>query len=249
MKRIYFFLIAMICVVMVACGSQNEDSAEQAALSPTATTEMMADDHSDEAMADDHSDEAMADDHSDEAMADDHSDEAMADDHSDEAMADDHSEEAMADDHSDETMADDHSDDDMMAEEAQMNLPAWQTVALVNAQTGESFSLADFAGKTVYVEPMATWCGNCRQQLGNVQAAKDQLNREDIVFVAVSVETTISNEELAKYAEAQGFDFVWAVLTAESLQAFVGQCGITASICRTIWANIRQSPLDPSLYP
>ena len=52
---------------------------------------------------------------------------------------------------------------------------SWQDLPLTNAQTGETFSLADFAGQTVYVEPMATWCANCRQQLGNVNEAKMQL--------------------------------------------------------------------------
>ena len=41
--------------------------------------------------------------------------------------------------------------------------------------TDQTFTLADFAGKTVYVEPMATWCTNCRQQLGNVTEAKAEL--------------------------------------------------------------------------
>ena len=34
----------------------------------------------------------------------------------------------------------------------------------MDARTGQTFTLADLQGKTVYVEPMATWCTNCRQQ-------------------------------------------------------------------------------------
>src|SRR5215475_4612241 len=45
---------------------------------------------------------------------------------------------------------------------------AWHALPLVNARTGQAFTLADFAGKTVYVEPMATWCTNCRQQMGTI---------------------------------------------------------------------------------
>ncbi|HEX2907728.1 MAG TPA: hypothetical protein VHO69_12745 [Phototrophicaceae bacterium] len=36
--------------------------------------------------------------------------------------------------------------------------PAWQTLPLVNARTGETFTFADLAGKVIFVEPMATWC-------------------------------------------------------------------------------------------
>lgn len=35
--------------------------------------------------------------------------------------------------------------------------PAWQTALLRDARTGETFTLADFAGRTVYVHPMAKW--------------------------------------------------------------------------------------------
>src|SRR5689334_14222167 len=50
--------------------------------------------------------------------------------------------------------------------------PAWLSLPLANARTGEAFTLADLGGKTVYVEPMATWCTNCRQQMGTI---RDQL--------------------------------------------------------------------------
>jgi hypothetical protein len=35
--------------------------------------------------------------------------------------------------------------------------PEWTKLPLTNAHTGETFTLANFAGKTVYIEPMATW--------------------------------------------------------------------------------------------
>ncbi len=35
--------------------------------------------------------------------------------------------------------------------------PAWLSTALVDACSGRDFSLAGFAGKTVFVHPMATW--------------------------------------------------------------------------------------------
>ena len=75
--------------------------------------------------------------------------------------------------------------DDQMEEST---TPAWLQAELINASTGESFTLADFEGKTVYVEPFATWCGNCRKQLNNAKAAKSELlstvdNTEDSPYV------------------------------------------------------------------
>lgn len=144
----------------------------------------------------------------------------------------DMADEAMAD----ESMADETSaEHDVMAEEtmaeaddmAGADLPAWQQIAVTNVRTGESFTLADFAGKTVFVEPMATWCTNCRRQLGNVQQARAQLSGEDVVFVALSVETNLSDAQLAEYTNSTGFDWVFAVMTPEMLQAMADQFGRT----------------------
>ena len=101
---------------------------------------------------------------------------------------------------------------------------SWQDLPLTNAQTGETFALADFAGQTVYVEPMATWCANCRTQLGNVSKAKTQLG-DKVTFVALSVETTLKANELASYAKNQGFDFTFAVMTPEVLRALAAEFG------------------------
>jgi major membrane immunogen (membrane-anchored lipoprotein) len=112
---------------------------------------------------------------------------------------------------------------DVMAEDGDMmaEIASWQQIALTNVRSGETFTLADFAGKTVFVEPMATWCTNCRRQLTNVQAARSQLNNEDVVFVALSVETNISDAELAQYTEDTGFDWIFAVATPGLLDELV----------------------------
>ena len=99
----------------------------------------------------------------------------------------------------------------------------WQTLPLTDARTGETFTLAELEG-TVYVEPMATWCSNCRTQLGNVQAAQTQAEG-DVTFVALSVETTLEPAALARYADEQGFDFTFAVMTPELLRALASEFG------------------------
>lgn len=71
---------------------------------------------------------------------------------------------------------------------------------------------------------MATWCTNCRQQLGNVRDAKAQLG-DEVTFIALSVETTLSADELARYAEDQGFDFTFAVMTPPLLRALAAEFG------------------------
>jgi thiol-disulfide isomerase/thioredoxin len=108
-----------------------------------------------------------------------------------------------------------------------MELLPWQTMALTNARTGEPFTLADFAGKTIFVETMATWCPNCRQQLTNVKSAAARANPETTVFVAISVETDLPPATLAQYADDNGFDWTFAVATPEMVQALAETFGQT----------------------
>ena len=100
----------------------------------------------------------------------------------------------------------------------------WQDAELTNAATGETFTLGSFEGKSVLVEPMATWCSKCRTQLGNVNAAMADAG-EDTVFVAISVEGDIADETLAAYAEKEGFNMIFAVASTELLQGLVEEFG------------------------
>ncbi len=106
--------------------------------------------------------------------------------------------------------------------------PAWMTAELTDACTGETFTLADFAGKTVYVESMATWCPPCRDQLARVKEAAAQIpeeERADAVFVALSTEVDLPRETLAEYAASNEVPFVFAVMPAEMVQAMADDLG------------------------
>lgn len=107
---------------------------------------------------------------------------------------------------------------------AQDERPAWQNLELVNAKTGETFTLGGFEDKMVFVEPMATWCGNCRTQLKNVAGAQAE-NADDIVFIALSLEGNIANEKLAAYAEKEGFEMIFAKTSQKLLQELVNIFG------------------------
>lgn len=106
--------------------------------------------------------------------------------------------------------------------------PAWLTAELTDACSGETFTLADFAGKTAYVETLATWCPPCRDQLARVKEAAAQIPEEErgeIVFVALSSEVGLPRETLAAYAADNGFPFVFAVMPAEMLKAMADDLG------------------------
>jgi cytochrome oxidase Cu insertion factor (SCO1/SenC/PrrC family) len=121
-------------------------------------------------------------------------------------------------------------DDSAQAPAPASEVAIWQTLPLVNARTGETFTLADFAGKTVYVEPMATWCINCRVQQGNVRLAREQVDLDQILFIGISVETNLTPETLAQYAEDRDYDWAFAVATPEFLTELVNTFGQAVTI-------------------
>jgi len=108
------------------------------------------------------------------------------------------------------------------------NASAWLTAELTDACSGETFALADFTGKTIYIEAMATWCPPCRDQLARVKEAAaliPEAERAEIVFVALSSEVDLPRETLAEYAAANDFPFIFAVLPAEMLQTMAEDLG------------------------
>lgn len=208
MKNLKLYFLLLLALLLVACGGAAETAVEPSTSQTTTTEDEMADESMDEEMMEDESmdDEMMEDESMD--------DEAMTE--HEEGM--DEMEETMDEM---EEMAEE-MDDDM----AMTDAPAWMTIPVTDVRSGETFTLADFAGKTVFVEPMATWCTNCRRQLGNVAEAKAQLgDSEDVVFVSLSVETNIGDGDLANYTEETGFDWAFAVATPEMLVSLVETFG------------------------
>ena len=106
--------------------------------------------------------------------------------------------------------------------------PAWMATELTDACSGQSFTLTDFAGKTVYIQGMATWCPTCRDHLSRVKEATAQLPqevRDDVVIVVLSSEVDLPRETLAEYAASNDFPFIFAVMPAEMLQTMADELG------------------------
>jgi len=100
--------------------------------------------------------------------------------------------------------------------EAMMSLPAWFSVALPNAATGESFKVEDFKGKVVLVETLAMWCPTCLRQQNEVKALHDQLGeRDDLVSVGIDIDLNENLADLKAYSAKNGFDWIYTVATPD----------------------------------
>jgi thiol-disulfide isomerase/thioredoxin len=110
---------------------------------------------------------------------------------------------------------------------AQGARPAWHSFELIDVRTGKTFTLATFTGKTVFVQPMATWCIRCKKQLNSVAEARLEMLSDEVVFLALSVEGNLPAHRLASYAESNGWTWTFAVATADLLIALVDSFGHT----------------------
>lgn len=108
---------------------------------------------------------------------------------------------------------------------AQVARDAWQTTPMTDVRTGETFTLADFAGKVVAVEPMAAWCINCLHQQQAVIEALAAIDSEDLVYISLDVDPTELPEDLAAYAEHWGFDWRFVLADRELLRQLAGAFG------------------------
>lgn len=91
-------------------------------------------------------------------------------------------------------------------------------IPLTNVMTGETFTLEDFAGKTVIVETIATWCAACRGHLQRTQRAIEQLTApNDYVIVALSMEANLTDHQLQKYADRNDLNRSNAVFSIASM--------------------------------
>lgn len=97
-----------------------------------------------------------------------------------------------------------------------MGMPAWFGATLTDVTTGASFTLNDFRGQVVLVEPLAVWCPKCLQQQQQVQALHTRLGeRTDFVSLGLGIDPNESAEVLRDYVAAQGFGWRYAVAPAE----------------------------------
>jgi cytochrome oxidase Cu insertion factor (SCO1/SenC/PrrC family) len=96
----------------------------------------------------------------------------------------------------------------------------WFSVELTDAQTGQTFTMNDYAGKVVLVETMAIWCPNCIVQANEVRNLHHLLgNPDDLVSVSLDVDLNEDRASLKEYAEEFGFDWHFAVAPLEVARA------------------------------
>ena len=101
---------------------------------------------------------------------------------------------------------------------------AWANVELTNVADGSTFRIADFAGRTVFLENMAIWCSKCKEQQREATKANRALG-DDVAFIVLDVEPTEDAAALAAYAARNDFPFIYAVAPKAYSRAIAREFG------------------------
>jgi len=96
----------------------------------------------------------------------------------------------------------------------------WFDIELTDVQTGEIFTMNDFAGKVVLVETMAMWCPNCIVQAHEVRKLHGLLsNPKDLVSISLDVDVNEDASALKEYSDRYGFEWHYAIAPLEVAHA------------------------------
>jgi hypothetical protein len=99
---------------------------------------------------------------------------------------------------------------------------------LTDVRTSESFTLAELAAAEgpILLEPMAIWCTNCRAQQQQVAVAHEA---DGFTSVSLDVDLSEQPDDLAAYAEREGFDWRFAMADADLYRLLQERFGVAAT--------------------
>lgn len=95
---------------------------------------------------------------------------------------------------------------------------------MVSADTGEEVRLSDYSGETILVETFAIWCPTCKRQQQEVQLFHKEF--PEIITVTLDIDPNESPEDVAAYADQNGFKGIYAVSDKELTQSLVDTFGV-----------------------
>lgn len=54
---------------------------------------------------------------------------------------------------------------------------------------GKTYTLKDFAGRYIFIDAWASWCGPCKQEIPHLQALEKAMHGKKIAFVSLSLDS------------------------------------------------------------
>jgi cytochrome oxidase Cu insertion factor (SCO1/SenC/PrrC family) len=104
---------------------------------------------------------------------------------------------------------------DMPGDQGMMT-PGWVTAELMHPVTGAMFTINDFQGSVVLVEPFAQWCSTCLAQQKELVKLYEATGMDaGLVIVGLDIDPNEDAEMLKTYLEKHGFSWHYAIASKE----------------------------------
>ena len=92
---------------------------------------------------------------------------------------------------------------------------------------GGKTNLSDFAGKYVYIDVWATWCGPCLREMPELQKMIEEYKNKNIVFVCISVDDIKDSKKWKKMVADKKFSGVQLISDNKLESAFMKSYGVS----------------------
>ena len=120
------------------------------------------------------------------------------------------------------TEAESESEEEEEAAEEVKTIPAIDFT--LKDQYGNTHTLSDYKGKTVFLNFWATWCSPCRAEMPDIQKLYEEFQQEDVVILGVAAPNLgreKSEEGIKGFLEENGYTYPVVMDTeAEAFQAY-----------------------------
>jgi thiol-disulfide isomerase/thioredoxin len=92
---------------------------------------------------------------------------------------------------------------------------------------GNVLDVKDLKGRTIFLNLWATWCGPCRMEMPSIQNLYNQVDKEKIMFIMLSIDRASDIEKIRSYIKDKEYTF--PVYTPASLLPNQLQVGMIPS--------------------
>ena len=103
--------------------------------------------------------------------------------------------------------------------------PSWMNIELTDVASGETFTIADFAGTPVLLESFAVWCPTCLAQQREMKKLIES-HGESIVHISLDTDPNEDADKVRGHIERNDLDWYFAVSPAEFTNALIDDFGL-----------------------
>lgn len=72
---------------------------------------------------------------------------------------------------------------------------------------GKKVHMSDLKGKVIFLNLWATWCGPCRVEMPSIQALYNSVDKDNVVFVMLSLDQEGQTQKIQQFIDAKAFTF------------------------------------------